>query len=708
MGIKLCALVVAIAIAGGFRAQAQEAHQCASHYYFEQWQQQHPEILDRYKEVEAQLAPLFNAITPEYDRKTRAVVYRIPTVVHVLHKYGAEDISDNQVFDAIRILNNDFNKLNSDTSAIVSSFVNVAARVEIEFVLARKDPQGTCTNGIDRIYTFKADRGDDEAKINQWDRQKYFNIWTVNAFARAGVAGYSYFPSSFGSGFGALNSLYDGVIILHDYMGAVGTGSAGTSRALTHESGHWLELPHPWGLTNNPGVACGDDNINDTPPTKGFTTCALNTAMCTAGVVENAQNFMDYSYCSNMFTSGQRSKMRSIIANNVGNRGDLVSASTASSTGIANPPADCPVKADFGAVKYFGCVGSSSFTIRNRSFGDTIASSAWTIADGTYTATGNTDFGVTFPSAGWKDVTLTATSNAGSSTKTKTKHIYVSDPNQTQSLGYFQSFDLQAYNDTWPTFNIYDNEVKFSVVGNGYGGGNCLKLSTLDKRNNGNFRFVNTYGGDVDELISPAFNLAGSSGVKLGFFTTGATDVFSQFTADDQLKVLYSKNCGNNWITLATYDSADLVNKGAVSGDYTPTNTSDWVARTINLPVTAMANGVYFKFQYTSSSAGNNFYIDNISVSTWPTALGTDLKGAEILMVTPTVNTGSFVVSTNIADATITLCDIGGKQLRTYSSAQMTTGGGAISISEGLAAGLYFVQAMRSGSVVATQKIVVQ
>ncbi|MFM2385447.1 MAG: hypothetical protein RL660_204 [Bacteroidota bacterium] len=701
-------LVVFLGILYATMANAQHAHNCATHTYFEEWVAQHPEALQRYKDMEMQLAPYFNTITPTIDRKTRAVVFKIPTVVHVIHKYGPEAISDNQVFDAIRILNNDFNKRNADTAAAVPAFANSIGRVEIEFVLARKDPQGVCTNGIDRIFSFKTDYGEDDAKLNGWDRTKYYNIWVVNKFNKVGVAGYSYFPSMIG-GFGGINPMYDGVIILHDYMGSIGTGNAGTSRALTHETGHWLELPHPWGLNNDPGVACGDDGINDTPVTKGFTTCALTAATnCNVGIVENVQNFMDYSYCSMMFTPGQVAKMRSIVSNNVVQRGDLASTTNASFTGINNPPADCPIKADFGSSRYFGCINTSNFTIRNKSFGDTVSTSTWTLADGVYTQNGNSDFNVTFPSAGWKNASLTATSNAGTSTKTRNNLIYVSDPNIKRGFGYFQTWDHQVWNDEWPLFNIYENEVKWSIVGGGVFGGNCLKLSTFDKRGVPEFRYVNTYSGDIDEVISPAFDFTGQSAVKLGFFTSGARDINSLQLPDDVFTIFYSKNCGNTWTQLATYDAASLLNAGVKALEYAPAGDGDWVSRTVNLPSATLTGTVYFKFQYKASAAGNNFYLDNITFSDWATSITPDMAGTNTLIISPTANTGDFRIQTSVQDAIINITDLGGKVVYTTTNAALQAQGGYINLRGIIAPGMYMVNATRNGVNAATQKMIVQ
>src|SRR5690606_17618503 len=71
--------------------------------------------------------------------------YIIPVVFHIIHQNGAENISDEQVEDAIRVANLDFNKQNADWSTVRPEFLDILADVGLEFRLARKDPQGNCT-----------------------------------------------------------------------------------------------------------------------------------------------------------------------------------------------------------------------------------------------------------------------------------------------------------------------------------------------------------------------------------------------------------------------------------------------------------------------------------------------------------------------------------------------------------------------------------
>jgi hypothetical protein len=76
----------------------------------------------------------------------------IPVVFHVVHMGGAENISKAQIEDQIRILNEDFSRTNADTVNTRDIFKPVASIPDVEFRLAKLDPQGNCTEGINRIF----------------------------------------------------------------------------------------------------------------------------------------------------------------------------------------------------------------------------------------------------------------------------------------------------------------------------------------------------------------------------------------------------------------------------------------------------------------------------------------------------------------------------------------------------------------------------
>jgi hypothetical protein len=66
----------------------------------------------------------------------KGIVYKIPIVFHVLHNNGIENISDEQIMDALAVMNRDFRKLNADTATVHADFQGMPSDAEIEFVLA--------------------------------------------------------------------------------------------------------------------------------------------------------------------------------------------------------------------------------------------------------------------------------------------------------------------------------------------------------------------------------------------------------------------------------------------------------------------------------------------------------------------------------------------------------------------------------------------
>ncbi|MCI5058498.1 MAG: M43 family zinc metalloprotease, partial [Flavobacteriales bacterium] len=225
--------------------------------------------------------------------------YIIPVVFHVIHNNGPENISDAQIIDGIRVLNERFQKKSADTSVIVADFKPLHADCEIEFRLAGTDPDGFCTDGINRIESTLTNTGDHEVKsLIQWPTNMYLNIYVVkNA---AGLAGHAMWPSDADT-----IPAWDGIVMSSDYVGAIGTSGPTKSIVIAHEVGHYLNLHHIWGGNNVPGyyfLPCADPNkdctiddyVADTPPTIGWQSCNLSGSTCDS-TLDNVQNMMEYS-----------------------------------------------------------------------------------------------------------------------------------------------------------------------------------------------------------------------------------------------------------------------------------------------------------------------------------------------------------------------------------------------------------------------------
>jgi hypothetical protein len=247
-------------------------------------------------------------------RKSGVVRY-IPVVFHVIHKWGVENISQQQIQDAIRVLNEDFRKKAGTNGG--SSTDAKAVDMEYEFRLAQYDPNGNPTSGVNRIYSTSTDNARDNSKsLSIWDAKKYLNVWIVNTIQNTTgnpnsiVLGYAQFPFMLNS-----NPNTDGVVLRSDQTGVIEIGKADQAgRTLTHEVGHWLNLRHIWG-----DATCGNDLVGDTPlhntanygcPASG------HRSTCTGTPIEMTMNYMDYTNdaCMYMFSAGQKTRMQAVFA----------------------------------------------------------------------------------------------------------------------------------------------------------------------------------------------------------------------------------------------------------------------------------------------------------------------------------------------------------------------------------------------------------
>ncbi len=244
----------------------------------------------------------------------------IPVVVHVVYKTTGQNISDAQILSQIDVLNEDFARMNADTTNTPAPFRSVASGTQIQFCLAKRDPVGASTNGIERRQTTVTSFStNDNVKaystggLGAWDVNNYMNIWVCNM--SGGILGYGEFPAT------VHTSTY-GVVIQYDSFGRVGNVSSpyDLGRTLTHEIGHCFNLLHIWGDDN--GACTGSDAIADTPnqasETYGCYTFPHFDACSTSSTSANGimfMNYMDYSddNCLNMFTANQATRMYSAL-----------------------------------------------------------------------------------------------------------------------------------------------------------------------------------------------------------------------------------------------------------------------------------------------------------------------------------------------------------------------------------------------------------
>ncbi|WP_288447964.1 zinc metalloprotease [uncultured Chryseobacterium sp.] len=285
---------------------------CPSEELRAQMLQKNPSLRLKAEEIEARTQNFVN------DLKVGKVLadgtVEIPVVFNVIYNTSAQNVSDARIAEQIAVLNADYGATNSDINKIPSAFQPVAAGdVKIRFKLvATNRKQNSKTGWKSNLEEMKkASTGG----IDATDVNKNMNIWVVNSIldenGQAGTLGYAYYPENAGQ-------WYDGLVIGYQYIGKTGASAPfNLGRTVTHEVGHYLNLPHLWGSSD---AGCQTDYSNDTPlspgPNYGNPTYPLNRV---CGGVSRSQMFMNYmDYVDDksmvMFSANQKTRMQAVVA----------------------------------------------------------------------------------------------------------------------------------------------------------------------------------------------------------------------------------------------------------------------------------------------------------------------------------------------------------------------------------------------------------
>lgn len=620
----------------------------------------------------------------------KATVYYIPVVFHVLHNGGIENISDEQIHDAMQILNRDYRLQNADANNVNAAFQGLPADVEIEFRLATIAPNGACFSGITRTQNALSDDGSsgtaqvqaiisgNDVYNGQWPGDEYLNIFVCGEIG--GAAGYTYTPSNW---IGA--SMTNGIWVLHNYVGSIGTSSTYTSRTLTHECGHWLNLEHPWGPNNNPGNASScssDDGVSDTPNTIGVTSCNQNEATC--GPLANIENYMDYSYCSKMFTPGQVVRMRNAITSSVGGRNNLITASNLAAVGATGTTYLC--KAEFQADRTTICAGNT-INFDDMSY-NAVNGWNWTFTGGSPASSTAQNPSVTYNTPGLYAVTLSATDGTNSDNETKTAYIRVLPA--ASSLPFHESFeDYSTLNniEQWEVLNPNGNGWQLHT-GTGYTGNKCAKIVNFGQT-----------AGNFDDLISAPIDLSGitsATGMTMSF----RYSYVKRYTSNSEvLKVYITPNCGENWAPRKTL-SGSILGATAQNSSWTPGSQTDWVTvHMTNITSAYWTDQARCRFEF-ESDGGNNIYLDDINIysgspSDEIVGISENEFDIEALAVYPNPADNDLNVrfSLNTADlATLTVQDVSGKIAQTATISGTEGTNLVIMDTSKLATGMYFLK----------------
>ena len=575
---------------------------------------------------------LMSAAQQSNDGNSRAQI-TIPVVIHIIHDNGVGNISDAQIYNAVQILNEDYQRMNADTSVtrqtLDAPFKDIAAGMDVEFKFAKIDPNGQCTNGIVRVNAPQlANNADDACKFSsnggsdQWPPNRYFNIWVVNSIDNGGgsgiTLGYAYFP------YGGAGPEY-GILIRNDAFGVIGTAAGSDGRTLTHEMGHALGLPHIFdagfgganGCHTNDCTANGDYSCDTPPQTEANWSCSQTWNSCNSvpvgdafgtDVFDQIENYMSYNSCQNMFSRDQVNIMENNV-NTIAFLDTLRSAYTMTITGVNNMEALCT--ADFDSDVKLICAGENVSFIDFSYYNP--ATWTWTISPGTegtdYVFTSGTSSNssepvVQFLKGGRYSITLVVVDGPLSASKTQTDFITVfSEPSAIAFIEGFEAYGNFASTTNWLVENMQNNQA-FEIDNTvGHTGTTSAKL-----RNYGEF------GQNTDALISSPIDLSSidqATGVVTMSFRYGYRKKLDNNI--ERLKVFVSNDCGAVWAQRKTL-TGNLLSPIAVSTSWSPQGTEDWTTvHLTNITSAYFVENFQCKFEF-EGSGGNNFFLDNINI----------------------------------------------------------------------------------------------
>jgi PKD repeat protein len=682
---------------------AQTVERCGTHLVQEELYKKHPELKAEKEE--------FNRYAAEFTDDGSRAVKIIPIVFHIIHTYGSENISREQVEDAVRIINEDYQLLNEDQTEVVSAFAGIKGNTQFEFRLARKDPNGNCTDGITRTVSDLTFNGNDNVKqLISWPRNRYLNIWVVdNVITDDGtqVGGYAYQPSNF------IDDQVDGIIVTHTQFGSIGTSSSSNfaSRTLTHEIGHWFNLDHTWGGSNSPGLASNcsdDDSVNDTPNCIGVADQSCNLNQQTCGSLDNVQNYMDYSACGLMFTSGQSNRMNAAANSNVGQRSNLWTASNLTVTGVDNLNASpCAPKADFSASTNEACVGAN-ITFTDESYNAAVDASwtwNWSFPGAVTTTSSAQNPVVQYASSGVYQVSLTAANASGSNTISKTNYISIRPDDPALQSPFFEGAENSSFpnltQDPFQNWKVNGSASSFfRTTETAATGSACIKYNN------------NAIDTDVvSELVSPIFDC--SSVVAPANMTFKVAYARKSTSSSDKLIVYASNNCGRTWVPRYTKLAASLSTLASgqtISGTFVPSS-SQWRTETVSVPSFIGSSSCMIKFEFTDGG-GNSMFIDDINFF-GDGSLSTQLSTIDEFSTQIVPNPASGAqASLQIGlmkpeNVVVRLSDVSGKVIATENLGILTAGEYVYQLSDLLRiqpnAGVYFIR-IDAGSSAVTRK----
>lgn len=598
----------------------------------------------------------------------------IPTVFHIIHDNGSENISDATVHQYVQKVNETYRFENVKMEEVDTTWRGVVVDMNVELRLAQIDPNGNKTNGIVRIQSSTtANAGDNIKALSMWDPNKYLNIWVVRTISgstpSSTILGYAYFPWM-------ESSTNSGIVIRSDVLNRA---------TLPHELGHYLNLYHPF--EGSCGIDCRNtgDLVCDTPPSSGQNFgCPRGRNSCSndsPDLPDQIENIMDYSDCRTIFTRGQKARVDYTLEKY---RKTLVSRDNLLATGVldSNETLGEPI-ADFQNDKNVVCEGSS---VQFTDFSCTDVANTeykWLFPSGVPSVAFEPNPKVSYASAGLYDVTLIISNKSGADTLIVTSAIMVLPSVATLKAPYRVDFESDDFPYAGWKLHSKDSTYWQRTTEVARSGTASLWLPN----------FGNQVGFSTYTFSTPPIDLTASQAHVLSFDlayalqNSGSREILEIYAIDAcrGVELLRLSNSGASLRTVSE----------EISDSFTPT-ADQWKNIVVNMAFAKSLTAASIKFKFTSYGE-QNIFIDNIIVgSDW--SMGLQEQGLHGWACWPNpARDAIHVQGPNSASAfSWKVLDLYGREVGLEGLGTLSTQVGISS----LAAGVYFIQIANSESVI--------
>lgn len=551
----------------------------------------------------------------------------IPVVVHIVLT-DPTIVTDAQVQSQIDVLNKDYAAINTDTSILPAVWKSLVGNAQIQFCLAQRTPAGEVTNGIDRVKTTvatfssataaKAVKFASSGGANQWDGDKYLNIWVTHL--EKSYLGIATFPNLYADN-------QQGVVI--EYSGFGTTGSAAypynKGRTATHEIGHYFNLRHIWG---DEDACAADDGIDDTPKqAKSTYGCPAwpQVDMCSSSSPGYMfENYMDYSddACLVLFTTEQVDVIRATLTDD---RSSLLSSDGCTPLNLKTLDAEVenvitPLDQQCDAsitpsvvLKNMGLTTLTKANINYQTDAGTVYTTSWTGSlaalktDTVSLTTSTVDVGEHILKA-WTVLPNGGTDDDATNDTAWTALSYYNNITFPLKEGFesttFPPAGWEIYNPdggyTWQRTSVSRGDSSYYAI---------------EMRN-----YVYDATGETDDIRTPTIDPGGVDSVFLFFDVAAATynnvnGADSSENAWDKLLVMTTSDCSLTYDTLYSKSAKSLVTiTNPVTSEFTPT-AAQWRRDSVNLTPIIKQGQFRVVFRNVGNNQ-NNIYLDNVNIIT--------------------------------------------------------------------------------------------